>query len=428
MLTTALICVLAVWVAVAGYFFLPLTRLWREPVLRRPVVILESDDWGPGPEQHAESLRRLADLLVRFRDSRGRHPTMTLAVALAVPDTEHMHAHGTSGYARVSLSAPRFSAIVDAMRAGVMQGVYALQLHGMEHFWPPALMAAAASDAGIGWWLTQQGVPMTEDLPSHLQSRWVDASVLPSRPLSGEEIRDAAREEVRLFTEVFGNVPEVVVPPTFVWDDRVEHAWAAHGARIVVTPGRRYESRDAAGRPSGAKGRILNGERGRGGMRYLVRDIYFEPALGHTADRSASQIAAKAALRRPSLVEVHRLNFVRGPSDTGKSLTELEKLLQLVLARLPHARFMSTAELAHAIASGDSDLVEHHLCERIKVWLLRSEEIPRLRKLARLSGLAAVLWLISLAVRDRSGASDAEGTFGAARRLARDARDRQRQE
>jgi hypothetical protein len=105
MLAAALM--LGTWVAVAGYCLLLLARLWREPVLRRPVVILESDDWGPGPEQHAESLRRLADLLVRFRDSRGRHPTMTLAVVLAVPDTEHMRIHGTSGYSRVSLSAPR---------------------------------------------------------------------------------------------------------------------------------------------------------------------------------------------------------------------------------------------------------------------------------------------------------------------------------
>lgn len=274
MLLAALSFVLAVWVAVGGYFFFPLARLWREPVLRRPVVILESDDWGTGPEQHAESLRRLADLLVRFRDSRGRHPTMTLAVVLAVPDTEHMRAHSTSGYSRISLSAPRFSAIVDAMRAGVTQGVFALQLHGMEHFWPPALMAAAASESSIAAWLTQQAVPVTEDLPSHLQSRWADASALPSRPLSDEEILAAAREEVWLFAEVFGHAPKVVVPPTFVWNARVERAWAAHGVRVVVTPGQRYESRDAAGRPSGAKSRILNGERGEGGVQYLVRDIY----------------------------------------------------------------------------------------------------------------------------------------------------------
>ncbi len=32
-------------------------------------------------------------------------------------------------------------------------------------------------------------------------------------------------------------------------------------------------------------------------------DIHFEPALGHTAERSASQIAAQAALGRPGLVE-----------------------------------------------------------------------------------------------------------------------------
>ena len=39
------------------------------------------------------------------------------------------------------------------------------------------------------------------------------------------------------FAEVFGVTPEVVVPPTFVWTDAVESAWARAGARVVVTPG-----------------------------------------------------------------------------------------------------------------------------------------------------------------------------------------------
>ena len=33
-----------------------LIRLWREPALAAPVVIVESDDWGPGPVEDAEVL------------------------------------------------------------------------------------------------------------------------------------------------------------------------------------------------------------------------------------------------------------------------------------------------------------------------------------------------------------------------------------
>lgn len=53
---------------------------WIEPVLRAPVLILESDDWGYGPPEQAAALDRLADVLARYRDARGAHPVMTLGV------------------------------------------------------------------------------------------------------------------------------------------------------------------------------------------------------------------------------------------------------------------------------------------------------------------------------------------------------------
>ena len=56
------------------------------------VLILESDDWGYGPQVQAERLDRLADLLADFRDTLGRHPVATLGVVLAGPDTERIHA------------------------------------------------------------------------------------------------------------------------------------------------------------------------------------------------------------------------------------------------------------------------------------------------------------------------------------------------
>jgi len=72
----------------------------------------------------------------------------------------------------------------------------------------------------------------------------------------------------------------VVIPPTFVWDDRVEEAWAAAGIEVVVTPGLRYEGRDDVGAPTRAGAKIYNGDTGAGNLIYMVRDDYFEPKLG----------------------------------------------------------------------------------------------------------------------------------------------------
>ena len=80
---------------------------------------------------------------------------------------------------RNTSSRPRTSAPVAQVdvRDGMARGVFALQLHGLEHFWPPTLMASGA--AAVAAWLRQPVPATTERLPSHLQSRWVDAGTLP---------------------------------------------------------------------------------------------------------------------------------------------------------------------------------------------------------------------------------------------------------
>src|SRR3569832_1153083 len=67
-----------------------LRALWREPVLRRPVLFFVCVEWGPGDATHAEALRRLCVILGRYRDAEGHHPVMTLGMVLALPDRERM--------------------------------------------------------------------------------------------------------------------------------------------------------------------------------------------------------------------------------------------------------------------------------------------------------------------------------------------------
>lgn len=80
MMAAALIfaMLLLVWAGVLLAFAVPLAARWREPVLRQPVLIVESDDWGAGPLAQADALRRLAASLQRVRDRSGRPAVMTL--------------------------------------------------------------------------------------------------------------------------------------------------------------------------------------------------------------------------------------------------------------------------------------------------------------------------------------------------------------
>ncbi len=381
-----------VWVLLLLAYAGRLYALWREPVWRCPVLVIESDDWGAGPLDQAAALAAIQAVLLRHRDATGQSAKMTLGVVLALADTAAMRADATGTYQRVVLDDARLLPVLAAMRAGIAAGVFVPQLHGMEHYWPPAVLAVARTDARVAAWLASDGLPRTEGLPSALQSRWTDARVLPSVALPAAEMDAAAALEATTFTRIFGQAARVAVPTTFVWGDAVERAWAANGVRYIVTPGTRHTGRDADGKPLGDGRVIRNGERGQRGVHYLVRDQYFEPALGHDAARGLAALARQTVLGRPTLLETHRFNFIGAPAEAA--LHALDNLLSQARAAYPALRFLSTEQIAEVMTHMDSALIETRLRGRLRGWLVRTHALPRFARLARLTGLALPLWMM----------------------------------
>ncbi|MBT9591233.1 MAG: hypothetical protein IV089_10050 [Thiobacillus sp.] len=390
-LALAFAAILMLWAAVLLAFAGPLSARWREPVLRHPVLIIESDDWGAGPLVQADALSRLSALLQRVRDRSGRPAVMTLGVVLEVPDGARVAATGGSAYHALPLADARFDAIRAAMQAGIDAGVFAPQLHGQCHYWPPAVMEAAKSDASVRDWLTASDPAATEDLPSPLQTRWADASSLPSRALAPEVIQQAVVAEAASYQAVFGSAPQVAVATTFVWNEAVETAWAQAGVETIITPGRRATCRTAAGQPACEDATMLTGECSLAGQTYLVRDVYFEPALGHTPQHLVERLQTRTRQGRASLIETHRFNFLRAQDA---SLATLEAGLHAALTACPDLHFMTPLELAHVMNKLDPDWIEFRLRPRWAAWSARLSEIPRFRRVARLTGLALPLaWL-----------------------------------
>jgi hypothetical protein len=388
---------LLIWVVASALLVIlyrrELWRLWREPVFRHPMLIIESDDWGAGPPSQVAALRDIAAVLSRHRDGSGRAPTFNLAIVLAVPDGPAMLA-GVA-YRRVCLDAPVFAPILSALRDGQASGVFALQLHGLEHYWPPTLMAS--DDAAVQAWLRQPAPATTEHLPSHLQSRWVDTAHLPSTPHANAAIRAAVAEEVHTYERVLGVPPRIVVPPTFVWTRETELAWADEGLECIVTPGRRYTGRNAQGLPDGAQAAVVNGDSD-GKIMYVVRTDYFEPARGRGASHALRALDCASAMGRPCLLENHRDNFIGEPQTCRDSLAELDKLCSEALTRHADLRFVSTGELARMLRDRDLQWLVTRFAERLPFVWMRLRHAGRLWKLMVLTGMAAaaslVVWLL----------------------------------
>ena len=380
--------ILMLWAGVLLAFAGPLVARWREPVLRQPVLIIESDDWGAGPLAQADALNRLSSLLQRVRDGSGRPAVMTLGMVLEVPDGARIAASNCTTYYAQPLSDVRFERVRAAIEGGIRAGVFAPQLHGQCHYWPPAVLAAAQTDPKVREWLTQPEPALTEALPSHLQSRWVDAASLPSRELSAEFIQETAAAEAAVYQAVMGSPPRVAVATTFVWSNAVETAWAQAGIEVIITPRRRATCRDATGQPGCVDHIMLSGERSLSGQTYLVSDVYFEPELGHAPPRLLEGLQARARQGRACLAETHRFNFLQ---SVGSSFAALEAGLNQALAACPDVRFLSSFELARALRARDPAWVETRFKPRMAAWLARLDEIPRFRRVARISGLALLL-------------------------------------
>jgi hypothetical protein len=368
-----------------------LRRLWREPVLRRPLLVIESDDWGAGPLSQAAALHDIAAILQNHRDADGRPARITLALVLAVPDGAAIDRDGR--YHRLRLDDPRFAPLAEALKEGRRQGVFALQLHGLEHYWPATL--ASSRQPAVARWLRQHEPAATEELPAALQSRWIDASVLPSAPLHRADIESAVAEEVRSYAEVVGEPPAIVVPPTFVWTREVESAWAAQGIGCIVTPGWRYTSRDGTGAPTGDEGPIANGDRAQG-ITYLARSDYFEPHRGRGAAHALAVLRQCVHEGRACLLENHRDNFVGEPGRSQRSCAELDRLLREAKSAHPGLRWLSTAELLEVLHTRDPAWLVDAWRERLPYLWRRLGSSGRPWKLLRLAGAA---WLGGQLVR-----------------------------
>jgi len=396
-----LLKVLAVWFVITGvlvilYVWRGMIATWREPVLRRPVLIIESDDWGAGPAEQAHVIRKIAHILTAFTDCDGRRPVMTLGMILATADGKKTLFSGS--YRRQTISTHTHGPLLDAIRSGVEAGVFSVQLHGMEHFWPTALLLASKTDKTVMAWLDSTLESPTEDLPSPLQSRWVDASVLPARRLTMVAVQQAVREEVDTFQDIFGTTPFVAVPPTFIWNEDVENAWAEAGVGVIVTPGSRFETRDEKGRPAGRGAPIYNGQSGEKNIIYLVRDAYFEPSFGHTAMQALSALLSKTRSGRPTLFETHRFNFLGTEEKKKQALAELDRLLRMAVKNYPNLAFLSSGKLATILKNQDPEWLELRFRRRLHIWITRLGELPRLRKLAWLTGWivpAGLLWRLT---------------------------------
>lgn len=341
----------------------------RAPV--RPIVVIESDDWGrcglPSLEameelkvsgvpigaspwdyyglESEDDVARLGDMLSGICDSDGRPACITANFIMANADLERMRQENFQEFRWVpidqGLPAPWRETLMPAYCDNVRRGVFYPGLHGFTHFNVSAMMNLLRQSSARGErmrLLARHGVPYLASLTPECNFALVERQDGSERFLSESAQDEWIESGVSLFTRAFGRRPLTTCAPGYRADEATFRAWRRHGIAAVQI--------------NGSDGISLADD-----TVVVGRNVAFEPSL--VADfRAASAIDAAARIvecGHPIVVCSHSINYMSrflGQAEEGRR--QLAELLRGLLAICPDLRFASDADVVSAWRAKDA--------------------------------------------------------------------------
>ena len=347
----------------------------------RPVVVLESDDWGacetapdPGaagecrrllarfgrPDRHwrgclerPADLERLFSVLASHRGADGLPPVFTAFTSMGNPDYRAIREGGFAEYRDIPLGEgfPEGwdgSGVTEKMREGMALGVWEPEYHSLLHHTSPsswmALLRAPGPEGDLARALfdlnvyTQfRHIPEYEHLPVRGQYRMIDTGF--------------AR-----FERLFGRTPAAAVTSDAY--PETELLWAVRGARtvalkncrvnsgeVVVYPTKPWNMQDVYARMGDIDEKL--------DVAFLVRNVFLESA---DTLEDVQRVIEKVwtVYREPAVVSTHRENYCSFDSGHVEACLErLDRLLAWLAGR--GAYFLTSAELGDLYRRGWSE-------------------------------------------------------------------------
>jgi hypothetical protein len=360
-----------------------LRRVWRRgrsfrPVdgfaFGRPLVVLQSDDWGRVGVQDREGWEELRDLgvslgersydfysletaedvaatvslLQRHRDSTGRPAGLGMNFIVANVDFAKVRANN---FRQIYLRALaeglpdgwKRPGLFEAYREGISAGVLSPALHGTTHFCRPAV-ARHLDDPGergiLLRTLWKAGVPYV-----HWRMPWIGFEYWDwGRPgeedfLTAEAQENLIDSAVASFTGFFSKAPRSACAPGYRANKSTHDAWAKHGIQV------------AQNGPGSAMPPHLDGN----GILQLYRSIDFEPAAAQEFSLDTCLRVAEDCFARglPAIVSVHSINFHSTIKDfRSRTLGLLDQFLAALEAKHPDLLYVRDEDLYGLVDKG----------------------------------------------------------------------------
>lgn len=355
---------------------------WRT---NRKIVVIESDDWGsirmPSndtraklvsqclPMGHNERQRYtnydtlaskvdfevLFDTLKKFKDVNGNHPKITAVSVVANPDFEKIKANNFNEYyyEPFTKTLDRYG-LDDAFKMwqlGVKENLFVPQFHGREHL-------------NVAVWLRdlQNGHKDTRVAFEHQCWGYANENPLGIDYQAAFDLefkkdiisqKKAVDEGLALFEKLHGYKADFFVPPNGPFNNQLEETAANRGIK--------YMSASKIQKEPQGQGKIKTkfhwlGQTNSYGQKYITRNCFFEPSCEGTVlgvERCISEVELSFKYNKPAIISSHRLNYISSLNENNrkKSISELDRLLKIILVKWPEVEFLTSSELGSLISN-----------------------------------------------------------------------------
>ena len=341
-------------------------------------VIIESDDWGAIRTPSIEALKafedkgldisksiykvdalaskddleQLFEVLKKYRGSNGKSAKITANAIMANPDFQKIKESNFKEfhYEKFTETFKRYPSHknnLEVWKKGIDEGVFKPQFHGREHLnykrWLRVLQSEnEAAHFCFNWGATYSG----EDDYSFMEAYDWDTH----EDISEQKL--VVKEGIKIFKDTFGENSKSFIAPCYNWDPQLEKTLQENGVEWIQGIRSQYI-------PTGKFNEYTPlqhsfGEANIDGVRYNIRNCFFEPSMNPAKDWVQSclaQVASAFHWNKPAVICSHRINYVGfiDKKNSDRGLKDLEQLLAAIVKKWPEVQFISTDELTEVI-------------------------------------------------------------------------------
>lgn len=359
-------------------------RGWRT---NRKIVVFESDDWGSirmaskrsyntllrkgypvnqcdynrnDALESNEDLTRLMEVLDMVKDKNGNPAKITMNNIVANPIFDKIKQSGFSKYyfEPFTETLKRYEntdRVMGLYLEGLERNLFQMQFHGREHVninrW---LYKLKSGDQALLDAFEQNMFTLSRDGNTSGRRDNLDAFGMAYSE-EFESMESIIESGLELFKDIWGFGSKSFIAPCYVWPKFIEQLLYNHkvqyiqGGRAQIIPLEGLELRFK-------KKYHYTGESNEWSMKYLVRNVQFEPVAFSSNKNTAVDLTMKdihnAFLwNKPAIISTHRVNYIGriNPVNSDENLKLLEKLIKKIVKRYPNVEFMSTDQVGELI-------------------------------------------------------------------------------